>query len=76
MTLGPTGICHERAAIERMRFQGVGDFHLRSAESLAPRLQVRKALRVRGGPASEIWANVARVTKQAGSATGCQPKAG
>lgn len=26
VTLGPTGTCHERAAIEYMRFQGVEDF--------------------------------------------------
>jgi hypothetical protein len=28
VTLGPTGTCHERAAIEYMRFQGVEDFEL------------------------------------------------
>jgi hypothetical protein len=28
VTLGPTGTCHERAAIEYMRFQGVEDFEI------------------------------------------------
>jgi hypothetical protein len=28
VTLGPTGTCHERAAVEYMRFQGVADFEL------------------------------------------------
>src|ERR1700735_1938873 len=28
VTLGPTGTCHERAAIEYMRFQGVEDFDI------------------------------------------------
>jgi hypothetical protein len=28
VTLGPTGTCHERAALEYMRFQGVEDFEL------------------------------------------------
>lgn len=28
VTLGPTGTCHERAAIEYMAFQGVGDFEI------------------------------------------------
>ena len=28
VTLGPTGTCHERAALEYMRFQGVRDFEL------------------------------------------------
>ncbi len=28
ITLGPTGTCHERAALEYMRFQGVADFEL------------------------------------------------
>src|ERR1700761_8840855 len=29
VTLGPTGTCHERAAIEYMAFQGVEDFEIR-----------------------------------------------
>jgi hypothetical protein len=28
VTLGPTGTCHERAAVEYMRFQGVEDFEI------------------------------------------------
>lgn len=28
MTLGPTGTCHERAAIAYMDFQGIGDFEI------------------------------------------------
>ena len=28
VTLGPTGTCHERAAIEYMAFQGVEDFEI------------------------------------------------
>src|ERR1700742_5195530 len=28
VTLGPTGTCHERAAIEYMAFQGVDDFEI------------------------------------------------
>lgn len=28
VTLGPTGTCHERAAVEYMSFQGVGDFEI------------------------------------------------
>jgi hypothetical protein len=46
VTLGPTGTCHERAAIEYMRFQGVEDFEV---EFIADFLDGLERIRGRDG---------------------------
>ena len=43
VTLGPTGTCHERAAIEYMGFQGVEDFEIELIGIPSPELFRRSA---------------------------------